>query len=90
MGARGPKTDKIWSDAVRRAVLRNLKGTKKTHLEELADTLVAKGLEGDTTALKEIADRLDGKPHATSDNKTTLGLDDPLMALIKDIQAGKR
>jgi hypothetical protein len=35
---------------------------KPKKLERLADKLVEAGLEGDVSALKEIGDRLDGKP----------------------------
>ncbi len=38
---------------------------------KLADTLVASGLAGDTMAIREIADRLDGKPHQTQDIAVT-------------------
>jgi hypothetical protein len=44
-----------WRDAVRKVVLRDGK------LEALAQALVARGLEGDMAALREIGDRLDGK-----------------------------
>lgn len=63
MAARGPKSDKIWADAVRRAVLRrmdNVEG-KPQKIERLADNLVELGLAGDITAIKEIGDRIDGK-----------------------------
>lgn len=61
---RGPKSDKIWADAVRRAVLRRLDNEegKPQKIERLADKLVEMGLEGETVALKEIGDRLDGRP----------------------------
>lgn len=61
---RGPKSDKIWADAVRRAVLRRMENAegKPQKIERLADKLVELGLEGETTALKEIGDRLDGRP----------------------------
>lgn len=61
----GKKPDKIWHAAVLRAVMRTERGTslKPEHrLERLADRLVEKGLEGDSAALREIGDRLDGKP----------------------------
>lgn len=59
----GPKSDKIWRDAIHRAVKRKLEGKGDPQaLDKLADALVAKGLEGDVSALKEIGDRLDGKP----------------------------
>lgn len=56
----GVKSDKLWRDAIHRAVKRTEKGDK--WLEKLADKLVAVAMEGDVSALKEIGDRLDGKP----------------------------
>jgi len=70
MAARGPKSDKIWSDAIRRAVHRyheardqNGKIVKERYLNLLADNLVEAGIKGDIAAVKEIGDRLDGKAH---------------------------
>ncbi len=58
---RGAWSDKAWRDAIRLAVnKRDKKGGKR--LAQLADVLVTSGLEGDVSALKEIGDRLDGKP----------------------------
>jgi len=54
--------DKLWSDAVRRAVLRTVEGTKTKRLDQLADKLVSEAADGNVIALKEIGDRLDGKP----------------------------
>jgi len=50
--------NKLWSDTLRRALLAD--DAKK--LRSLADRLIARAEEGDTSALKEIGDRLDGKP----------------------------
>jgi hypothetical protein len=47
-----------WADALRRALLAE-DGQK---LRALADRLVEQALAGDVTALKEIGDRMDGKP----------------------------
>lgn len=54
--------DKLWSDAVRRAVNRAQKGKKTKRLEILADKLLDEGEAGNIAALKEIGDRLDGRP----------------------------
>lgn len=63
----GRKGEKIWADAVRRAVHRRLEGEegKPQKIERLADQLVESGLAGDIAALREIGDRLDGKPRQT-------------------------
>lgn len=60
----GPKSDKIWADAVRRAVLRRLENVegKPQKIERLADNLVEWALEGKMDAVTEIANRLDGRP----------------------------
>ena len=58
----GSKSDKIWRDAIHRAVKRSSEDGKTKRLEMLADKLVAEALSGDVPALKEIGDRLDGKP----------------------------
>lgn len=60
----GPKSDKIWADAVQRAVKRRLKNEdgKPQKIERLADKLVDFAMEGNGWAFKEIGERLDGKP----------------------------
>ncbi len=63
---KGQWSEKAFKDALRVAVQRNAKGGG-TKLMRLADTLVANGLSGDTMAIREIADRLDGKPNQTQD-----------------------
>lgn len=57
---KGAWADKAFRDALRIAVLEKEDGLPK--LRRLANKLVAAGLEGDVTAIREIADRLDGKP----------------------------
>lgn len=60
----GPKSDKIWADAVRMAALREevRDGKKIKRLQIVADNLVRCAMEGDMAAVKELGDRLDGKP----------------------------
>ena len=58
--ARGPYADKLWREALRRAVLKRVEGSQ--NLDRLAGVVVSKALDGDMVAAKEIGDRLDGKP----------------------------
>jgi hypothetical protein len=56
----------LWTDALRVAVFReDVDGRKK--LARLADRCVEAALGGDMTAMKEIGDRLDGKPRQSMD-----------------------
>lgn len=67
-GGRKPLSDKIWRDAIMRAVHREMKtGEKTKRLEALANKLVDKAINGDVSALKEIGDRLDGRPAQSMD-----------------------
>ena len=66
------KSDKIWPDAIRRAVNRYKQETdgegnvhKVKYLNVLADNVVRMAAEGDMQAMKEIGDRIDGKPTQT-------------------------
>lgn len=58
----GPKSDKLWRNAIMLAVNRAAAGGKTKHLDILARKLIDKAAEGDVSALREIGDRLDGKP----------------------------
>lgn len=67
---KGAKSDKLWRDAIMRAVHREMEtsdGKPTRKLEALADALVASGLDGNPAALKEIGDRLDGRAHQTAE-----------------------
>lgn len=44
------------------AIKEAVEGSDKTKLRAVADALVDKAMSGDVPAIKEIADRLDGKP----------------------------
>lgn len=58
----GAKPDKLWTDALRRAVMRRAGGDDDPQaIERLADKCVELGLGGDMGAIREIGDRLDGK-----------------------------
>ena len=58
----GPNSDKLWRQAIMRAVSRLSKDGKTKHLDILAHRLIRAGADGDVSALREIGDRLDGKP----------------------------
>lgn len=60
-GLSGPKTDKIWREAIMLAVKENGPDGKKK-LRKLAQKLVGLGIAGDVGAIREIGDRIDGKP----------------------------
>ena len=60
-GRSGKRQDSLWADAIRRAIKRREESNPQA-LEFLADTLLNKCTEGDMAALKELGDRLDGKP----------------------------
>jgi hypothetical protein len=59
----GRKSEKIWRDAILVAVHRKDKGDDRIRLAKLAEQLVQQGLQGEVQALKEIGDRIDGKPN---------------------------
>ena len=53
---------KPWADAIRRALARAELDESPRSLNSLAEKLLEKALDGDLAALKELGDRLDGKP----------------------------
>jgi len=87
MGMRGPKVDKIWSDALRLAALRidEEDPQGRSYLHKAAEACVTAAAEGKMDAIKEIGDRLDGKPHQSSDNRTTIEAGDTLTSLLARI-----
>lgn len=63
-GRAGPKSDKLWSDAVRLAALREAQdsdGQITRRINMIADNLVKAAIAGDIMAIKEVGDRIDGK-----------------------------
>lgn len=62
---KGATSDKFWSEAVRLAVYRETEGDdgkKAKRINLIADKLCRMALAGDMAAIKEIGERLDGKP----------------------------
>lgn len=84
--------DKPWANALRLAVMAEDGGIKK--LRRLAERCVAEALAGDMQAIKEIGDRLDGKPvqeaTLTVDDKRDAAdwTRDELVAVLNDARAG--
>lgn len=65
MAPRGPKSDKLWADAVRLAIHREEQepdGQIRKRLNIIADNLCRMAMAGDMQAIKEVGDRLDGRP----------------------------
>lgn len=53
---------KIWSDAVRRALITDDPRLQRKRLDVLAEKLVEMAMQGDISAIKEVGDRVEGKP----------------------------
>jgi hypothetical protein len=53
---------KVWSMAIARALAERSRVRQREALDDLAEKLLARCEEGDMAALKELGDRLDGKP----------------------------
>ena len=60
MAGRPPK-EKSFANMLNIAIKEAIEGTEKTKLRAVADALVEKAMTGDVQAIKEVADRLDGK-----------------------------
>ena len=60
-GKQGHKSDKLWRDAIMLAV-NDKDGAGRKNLRILAEKTVELAKAGDMQAIKEIGDRLDGKP----------------------------
>lgn len=77
----GGKPDKLWRDALNRAIKRREEDDPKA-LERLADNLLNFAFSADASealpALKELGDRLDGKPKQQLEHTGEDGADIPL------------
>lgn len=58
IGNRNGSKQKLWEDAIRRAILAD----DGKRLRAIAERLLDKAAEGDIAAMKELGDRIDGKP----------------------------
>lgn len=59
--------EKVWAKAIKRALEKRSRVDQVEALDALAEKLLAKCDEADMGALKELGDRLDGKPAQTID-----------------------
>lgn len=59
----GLKQNRLWGDTIKRAVAQN----NSVKLRGIADKLIELATAGDIQAIKELGDRLDGKPHQSID-----------------------
>jgi hypothetical protein len=71
-GNQNAKKAKIWEQALKRALARKANSTVDNGLDILADKVVSAAASGEAWALKEVGDRMDGKP------TTVIGGDDEL------------
>lgn len=56
---------RMWNAAIQKALRKRSKSEQMEALQEIADKLLDRAMDGDITALKELGDRLDGKSHQT-------------------------
>ena len=71
VGNRNAAKAKVWSAAIERALDKRA-AERMPAINELAEKLIEMGLMGDLPALKEIGDRLEGKPHQSTDVTATV------------------
>jgi hypothetical protein len=58
----GKAKGRPWRDAIDRALKRRIAENDLLGIDKLADALIDKGIAGDVIAIREIGDRLEGKP----------------------------
>jgi len=63
LGNRNATNGRMWNNAIKKALRKRSKSEQMEALEEIAEKLIVKALDGDIAALREIGDRLDGKPN---------------------------
>lgn len=62
IGNQNAANARIWRAAIERALEKRGRGDRLAALNDLAERLLAKVDEGDMAAIKELGDRIDGKP----------------------------
>lgn len=76
----GKKLDKSWSEALRLELYQN----DRKGLRELARLTIARAMSGDMTAVREIADRLEGKPLQQTENHN---LNENVFAFVTEVSS---
>jgi hypothetical protein len=65
--AGGRPSDKVFTDRLRLALLEPDPKTKRNRLDRVVSSLIDNAIAGEGWAVAQIADRLEGKPHQTSE-----------------------
>jgi ribosome-binding protein aMBF1 (putative translation factor) len=77
IGNQNAAKGKLWNDALRRAIAQD----DRDRVRRAVDKLLDMAAEGEAWAIKELADRLDGKPHQSQSLENADG--SPLLAGIQ-------
>jgi len=85
----GNKNANIWFNAIQRAIKRR-EDKDPQALEKLADVLLNKAEEGDMAAIKELGDRLDGKPKQTTEVSGPNGEAIPVGLKVSYVDSGSK
>lgn len=81
-GNQNAKKGKAWAEAVKRAIRAKYGKEWEESLQELASRLVQAAHDGDLGALKEVGDRLDGKPTQATEISGPDGGEVPMKTVI--------
>lgn len=92
-GKTGFKADKLWTDAIRVAVKREVddgKGNVRVALNVLAEKLVEEAAKGNIPAMQEIGNRLEGKPSQAIQHSTAEHASGDVAAALGEILLGRK
>lgn len=89
MAGRPPK-EKSFANMLNIAIKEAVEGKEHTKLRAVADALVDKAMSGDVQAIKEVADRLDGKVQLEIEQNTTHEVGNSVAALMDAINGRTR
>ncbi len=85
-GNQNARKGTLWRNAIMRAVSKD----DYKPLNACAEALVAKAMEGDIPALKEVGDRLDGKAHQSTSIESTELTEALVRTLAVNFRAGRQ